>query len=112
MSNARKTLKRRLFKRDGPLCAFGCGTVLTHETATIDHYPIPRRLGGPWTLENTRLACQPCNSGDGGRPELGGATEVIPQGLSRPERRAWWLERERDSWAALLRTRIGSRDAS
>jgi hypothetical protein len=95
-----KTLKKRLFQRDGwrgpnpetghntlwyAWCAFGCGTLLTRRTATIDHYPLPRRLGGHRTLENTRLACLPCNSREAGNGGL-----VVPEGLTPFQRRQWW----------------------
>lgn len=107
MTNSRP-LKRRLFKRDGwhdfdpdtghkrwfALCAFGCGMILTYETATIDHYPIPRRRGGGLTMANTRLACQPCNTRDGG--PAGAATHIIPQGLTPLERRQWWQHHHDD----------------
>lgn len=45
-------------------CAFGCGAVLTPETATIDRYPLPGCHGGKYSLDNTRLACGPCNHAD------------------------------------------------
>lgn len=98
-----KAVRKRLFVRDGwkapPLesggrkewmawCAFDCGTLLTWDTATIDHYPIPRRMGGGWGPENTRLACQPCNSSDGGK--AGGANVLIPPGLTPVQRKLWW----------------------
>ena len=68
-------LKQKLFARDGwykdfgsgvgmweALCAFGCGTVLIFETATLDHYPIMESQGGRLILKNLRLACSPCNA--------------------------------------------------
>lgn len=102
MSNGAKTLKKRLFRRDGwyeqdpttgrkdwyANCSFDCGTILTPVNATVDHYPVPRRLGGKKTLENTRLACQPCNTKDGG--PAGAMTKVVPKGLTPLERRQWW----------------------
>jgi len=117
MSNGRKTLKHRLFKRDGfklcdengrvqwfAWCSFGCGTLLKFDPkdgrqqknrlrpydATIDHYPIPRRLGGLYTLDNTRLACFPCNTKDGG--PAGAATRLVPKGLTPEQRRGWWQQ--------------------
>ena len=68
-----------IFKRDGWLgwdsdsrktqwkayCAFGCGAVLTLETATVDRYPIPGHQGGTYHLDNTRAACLDCNEADG-----------------------------------------------
>jgi 5-methylcytosine-specific restriction endonuclease McrA len=67
--------KRKLFLRDGwceggdwyAMCAFECGTILDWDTASVDHYPIPQRDGGDWSLANLRLACYPCNNNDGGR---------------------------------------------
>jgi hypothetical protein len=68
-------LKQRLFERDGwsqkdsegnvvwyANCAFGCGDVLDFRHATMDRYPIPGRRGGRYSIDNTRLACMPCNS--------------------------------------------------
>lgn len=73
--NQRKQRKQRLFQRDGWLdgsdrewkavCAFGCGEVLTFETATVDRWPVPGRCGGTYRIANTRLACGPCNWRDG-----------------------------------------------
>lgn len=105
MGKSRRTLKSRLFKRDGwkidtewfAMCAFGCGTELTYETATIDHWPIPRRLGGTLSLDNTRLACFPCNSRD--IENAGAASQRIPPGLTRPERKNWWREQENNRYA-------------
>ena len=101
--NTRFNLKWKLFKRDGwrvkdtngqyvkyvetdnidprlvgriiryTKCSFGCGKTINWELATIDHHPIPRRDGGRWVLENTRLACAPCNNGEGAiyKPTVG-----------------------------------------
>lgn len=69
----RRRLKSYLFRRYGcqepdgtwrASCAFGCGEVLTWDTASIDRYPIPGRDGGEYTRKNTRLACRPCNCAD------------------------------------------------
>ena len=100
--NRLKGLKHRLFKRDGwyeaelgawfAYCAFpGCRMILWYETATLDHYPIPLRLGGLWSMKNLRLACAPCNNGHGGA-EAGSMSAIMPIGLSKEEKRAWWQQ--------------------
>ena len=43
-------------------CAFGCGDLLTWETATLDRYPIMGMHGGKYEWGNIRLACSGCNS--------------------------------------------------
>jgi hypothetical protein len=47
-------------------CGFGCGTVLTFETITVDRHPIPGCRGGRYVRGNIRPACGPCNSIHGG----------------------------------------------
>lgn len=99
-TRASPSLKRRLFARDGwlseggvwsALCAFGCGAVLTFETASVDRYPIPGRAGGRYKLSNARLSCIPCNSTDGGRANRW-AQALMPglMLLPRQERCRWW----------------------
>lgn len=96
-SPRRRKLKQRLFERDGwqhdgvwlAWCAFECGTPLVFDTATIDRYPIAGRDGGIYVAENTRLACEPCNTADGGK--YGYGSSEMPHGLSRDERTSWWL---------------------
>jgi hypothetical protein len=57
-------VRRAVWKRDGGKCRYRlasgeiCGS--THRVE-IDHYPVPRALGGPSTLENCRLACRAHN---------------------------------------------------
>jgi len=71
----RRAIKKALFERDGWIedghwfceCQFGCGTVLDWDSATIDRYPIPGRQHGRYVVENTRLACGPCNWKDGSK---------------------------------------------
>lgn len=71
MSGPAPSTKRKAFERDGwqdehgnwfAMCSFGCGDVLVPKTATLDHYPIMKRHGGTYRLDNVRLACAPCNS--------------------------------------------------
>jgi hypothetical protein len=47
-------------------CGFGCGTVLTFETITVDRHPVPGCQGGRYVRGNIRPACGPCNSRHGG----------------------------------------------
>lgn len=67
-STLRVRRKKQLFKiwgcgpkNDKALC-WWCFTVLTHETATIEHL-MPRALDGSHDLINLRLACRKCNEG-------------------------------------------------
>jgi hypothetical protein len=108
---APKSLRWRLFERDGWLadgfypqdhvlagkqirlayCAFeGCTTLLTYENATVDHYPLPWRLGGTWHINNTRLACVSCNSGE--KIDIGKYTAKMPIGLTPSQKKRWWLQ--------------------
>lgn len=67
---ARRARKHWLLETFGDgrtaLCSFGCGTVLTFETLTVDRYPVPGCRGGRYVRGNIRPACQPCNSTNGG----------------------------------------------
>jgi hypothetical protein len=47
------------------LCSFGCGTVLTFTTMTVDRYPLGGNAGGTYRRGNIRPACGPCNSSHG-----------------------------------------------
>lgn len=47
-------------------CAFGCGTVLTFATITVDRFPVAGVDGGRYVRGNIRPACAPCNSRHGG----------------------------------------------
>jgi hypothetical protein len=38
-----------------------CTEILTIDTLTLDHYPIPRRAGGTLRPDNVRPMCGPCN---------------------------------------------------
>jgi hypothetical protein len=51
---------------DEARCAFGCGTILTLETVTVDRHPTPGAHGGTYARDNIRPACGPCNSTHGG----------------------------------------------
>lgn len=68
-------------------CAFGCGAVLTYNTATIDRYPTPGRCGGTYHIDNTRLACQPCNSNDGGSYSHG--EPRLSRGMTKQDKKKW-----------------------
>lgn len=48
-------------------CSFGCNTLVTLETITVDRYPVPGCHGGRYVQGNIRPACGPCNSSHGGR---------------------------------------------
>lgn len=68
-SETRRRRKRWLLETFGDgvaaPCAFGCGTVVTMETITVDRYPVPGVEGGRYVRGNIRPACGPCNSRDG-----------------------------------------------
>jgi hypothetical protein len=46
-------------------CAFGCGTVVSLDTITVDRFPVPGCQGGTYARGNIRPACSPCNSSRG-----------------------------------------------
>lgn len=46
-------------------CSFGCGTMLTFETLTVDRHPLRKHDGGTYRRGNIRPACGFCNSQDG-----------------------------------------------
>ncbi|WP_343715302.1 HNH endonuclease [Inquilinus sp.] len=54
-----------LAARDGSACVY-CGEPLTLETATIEHI-VPLAAGGPDTVINKALSCEPCNQEGGAR---------------------------------------------
>lgn len=67
-----KTARRRnisrptilaLMQRDGPCCVY-CPTELTVDTATVDHI-VPVTAGGPDSVINKALSCEPCNVAGG-----------------------------------------------
>lgn len=43
-------------------CRYGCGTVLTVDTVSVDRYPIPGCQGGTYRRGNIRPVCGPCSS--------------------------------------------------
>jgi 5-methylcytosine-specific restriction endonuclease McrA len=63
-----------------------CGAAAT----TVDHYPVPRALGGPATLENLVPACTRCNYSRGAA--LGNRLRP-PRPLTVAQRRAIGLKR-------------------
>lgn len=58
-SKIKKRRRESLFRRNGNRCTY-CPTILTPETATLDHI-VPRDKGGRNCLANLCLACFPCN---------------------------------------------------
>ena len=46
-------------------CAFGCGSVVSLDTITVDRFPVPGCQGGTYARGNIRPACAPCNSSRG-----------------------------------------------
>ena len=54
---------------EGVACHWGCGTVLTKETATADHVKPASEGGG--SRGNLVLACKPCNSRRGAKLRSG-----------------------------------------
>ena len=75
-SNSYKKARRRLLKKH-PFCHW-CNTLLTEETATLEHI-IPLKRGGLDNDNNRTLACEPCNQERGhDMPEI--ATEPPSKG--------------------------------
>lgn len=68
-SPARRSRKQWLLDNFGDgekaPCAFGCGTIVTLETMSVDRFPIPGVMGGRYVRGNIRPACGPCNSSHG-----------------------------------------------
>lgn len=62
-SKKRRPVIVALMHRDGCSCVY-CGCPLGMDTATVEHL-VPLTAGGPDTLINKALACQPCNQGAG-----------------------------------------------
>jgi 5-methylcytosine-specific restriction endonuclease McrA len=63
----RRELRSQLFAgRYRVPCCF-CRRLLKYKEATLEHIR-PRSRGGPTTLENLTLSCQPCNSERGNEP--------------------------------------------
>ncbi len=62
-SKDNKRKRPHLIEKYGMKC-FWCGTSLTPETITIDHY-IPLSRGGSNKIKNLRLACRRCNQNRG-----------------------------------------------
>lgn len=102
MSNSgkKRELKNKLFKRTGwqdsngdwfAMCAFGCGDILTFETASLDRHPIKGEHGGEYVMSNLRLACIPCNSRDRNHKECRRRNKkknpgvLLPKGMRTPD---------------------------
>ncbi|MDH7638923.1 HNH endonuclease [Sphingomonas oryzagri] len=69
----RKRIRNAVLERDCHICRH-CGIALTpcvwgapraSNTATVDHYPIPKSKGGPFTAENLVACCHACNTARG-----------------------------------------------
>lgn len=77
-TSTKRNLRQKCFERDGwlegdtwrAMCAFGCGTELVFETATLDRFPVMGQHGGKYVLDNVRLACAPCNSINGNHKKV------------------------------------------
>ena len=60
---SRKWFKRELARRQGLVCA-RCGREEPRKNLVMDHV-IPWSKGGPTTLENLQLLCDPCDKAKG-----------------------------------------------
>lgn len=56
--------RRRVYKRDGGRCR-NCGKALDPDGPWEADHRIPRRRGGPTTMENLQLLCIACNRSKG-----------------------------------------------
>lgn len=52
--------RQAIYDRDGGVCV-RCGQPVDRADFQVDHYPIPRALGGPSTPDNLRVAHRLCN---------------------------------------------------
>lgn len=64
---------REIVLAGNPPCHW-CGTRVTLETGSPDHYPIPRSEGGGHGLDNLVPSCRPCNMARGARLVNSGRT--------------------------------------
>lgn len=93
--------REEVITEDGPkkvwfaYCSFDCGMILWMEVATLDHHPIPQRLGGEWVLENLRLACRSCNSREGSKHRYL-ISLFMPTRLTSQERIDWCIKNEKE----------------
>ena len=68
MSSKESRCKReKIALRDGSYCCY-CGRFLSPLDRTIEHYFVPRSLGGSNHLSNLKIACDPCNKARGNNP--------------------------------------------
>jgi 5-methylcytosine-specific restriction endonuclease McrA len=67
MSSRESRRKRaQIARRDGSCCCY-CGWFLpTH--GTLEHYFVPKSLGGSDHNDNLKIACKPCNQKRGNSP--------------------------------------------
>jgi|GEM_PF-2728381 len=78
MDSKRARRKReQIARRDGSYCCY-CGCFLSPLDRTIEHYFVPKSLGGSNHLDNLKIACKPCNQFRGSTP--------IPPPLKKPSR--------------------------
>jgi 5-methylcytosine-specific restriction endonuclease McrA len=75
--NSKKARRKReqIARRDGSYCCY-CGRFLSPLDRTIEHYVVPKSLGGSNQLDNLKIACKPCNQARGNNP--------LPPPLKKP----------------------------
>ena len=68
MNSKRARRKReQIARRDGSYCCY-CGLFLSPLDRTIEHYFVPKSLGGSDRNDNLKIACKPCNQARGNNP--------------------------------------------
>jgi 5-methylcytosine-specific restriction endonuclease McrA len=75
--NSKRARRKReqIARRDGSYCCY-CGRFLLALDRTIEHYFVPKSLGGSDRNDNLKIACKPCNQARGNNP--------VPPPLKKP----------------------------
>lgn len=88
-----RAVKYHLFQLEKVKPCMWCGSVLEFDAATIEHLT-PHSKGGPLSVENAGVACQPCNGKRGTMP------------IEEFRASAWLLEKRRQAQAQKNNRRI------
>jgi 5-methylcytosine-specific restriction endonuclease McrA len=94
VSDGERSLRERVFARDGFRCVY-CADVFPPERLTLDHVQ-PRMRGGDSSEGNLVTACAACNTRKGSQPAWAFLAEI-------PEERANFLRHATGVWPRLRR---------